>query len=409
MLDAENVLLQRFSTKGDPEAFAEIVRRHASLVYGACWRVLQDSDKAADVVQETFLQLVRNAGSITGPVPAWLHRVATHKAIDLIRKDHARKRQEVNHTVERQMTVNNWDDLSPYVDEELDKLDDQTREVLIQHFFEGRTTRDIGAGMRISQATVSRRVESGVTRLRDSLSRRGIIVTIPLLGSLLGSSAAESAPAFVLGELGKIAIVGAQAAALAPAATSAAQVAAGGILTGVKLKIVTAAAVAAVSVGSVSTVVYMSRPSESNRSSITEDIDHLDPARRRGASSTSSTATVSRPQPTFRAAQLPQDIAPSEPPANVDAAAQKPSEPNSDTPSAQPTSEDTSAAVAADNTVGNGVMEQPTVAATTTESPVEQPADNQGTFYSGMGFGGVVAAEQPPDANSEGGNSPPEP
>ncbi len=35
MLDSERVLLQRFASTGDAEAFSEIVRRHAGMVYGA--------------------------------------------------------------------------------------------------------------------------------------------------------------------------------------------------------------------------------------------------------------------------------------------------------------------------------------------------------------------------------------
>jgi DNA-directed RNA polymerase specialized sigma24 family protein len=79
MLENEVILLHRFAKTGDAEAFSEVVRRHAGLVYGACLRILADRDRAADVVQETFFQLLRNAGNITGSVPAWLHRVATRK------------------------------------------------------------------------------------------------------------------------------------------------------------------------------------------------------------------------------------------------------------------------------------------------------------------------------------------
>ena len=69
MLESENILLRRFAATGDAEVFSEIVQRHAGLVYGACHRVLADKDRAADAVQETFLQLLRNAATITGPVP----------------------------------------------------------------------------------------------------------------------------------------------------------------------------------------------------------------------------------------------------------------------------------------------------------------------------------------------------
>ena len=45
MSESETILLRRFAATGDPEAFSEIVRRHAGLVYGACLRVLADKDR----------------------------------------------------------------------------------------------------------------------------------------------------------------------------------------------------------------------------------------------------------------------------------------------------------------------------------------------------------------------------
>jgi DNA-directed RNA polymerase specialized sigma24 family protein len=53
MAENENLLLERFISNGDAAAFSELVRRHSGLVYGACMRVLADSDKAADATQET--------------------------------------------------------------------------------------------------------------------------------------------------------------------------------------------------------------------------------------------------------------------------------------------------------------------------------------------------------------------
>jgi len=265
MAENEITLLRRFAERGDAEAFSEIVRRHAGLVYGACLRVLEDRNRAADAVQETFLQLLRNARTITGPVPNWLHRVATRKAIDLVRRDSSRKRREAKYSGEKQVKVNKWEDLSVYVDECLNELDEETREVLIAYFFESQTMTDVAAERGISEPTVSRRIESGVERLRGKLQKRGVIVTVITLGGLLGQNAAEAAPGFVLKELGKMALVGGSATAATGAGAAATatgggvEAAAGGVLTGIKAKVITAAAVAAVGVGGVVTYKNVSR------------------------------------------------------------------------------------------------------------------------------------------------------
>ena len=275
MSESENILLRRFAATGDPEAFSEIVQRHAGLVHGACLRILADKDRAADAVQETFLQLLRNARTITGSVPTWLHRVATRKAIDLVRRDSARKRREARYAADKPQQITQWQDLSRYVDEGLDELDEQTRQILIRRFLQGRTTSDIAAAESISQPTVSRRIDSGVNQLRDKLRKRGVLVATAALAALLGENAAQAAPALVLKELGKIALVGGQAAAAtgvgaatsattaggAASASGAGAKVAAGVLAGVKAKVVTAAAVTVVGVGSVVTYNHVTEPS----------------------------------------------------------------------------------------------------------------------------------------------------
>jgi len=267
MLENEVILLHRFARTGDAEAFSEVVRRHAGLVYGACLRILADRDRAADAVQDTFFQLLRNSGNITGSVPAWLHRVATRRAIDAVRRDSSMRRREIAYAANKLREVRRWQDISGYVDEGLSELDEQTQEILIQHFFEGRSMTDIAADKEVSQPTVSRRIESGVAKLRERLRKRGIIVAAATLGGLLGENVVEAAPAIVLKELGKMALVGGTAAAgsgvgSAAAGSGAGAKAAAGVLAGVKAKVVTAAVVTVVGVGGVVTYKHITQPAE---------------------------------------------------------------------------------------------------------------------------------------------------
>jgi len=402
---SEDVLLGRFAASGDADAFAEIVRRHAGMVYGACLRVLRDSDKAGDVVQETFLQLVRSAGTVSGSVPCWLHRVATRKAIDAIRKDSSRRRQEISYTFDKPTTVDSWEELSPYIDEEMDKLDEQTREVLIRHFLEGRTTRDIGGQMQISQATVSRRIESGVDRLREGLRRRGMIIGVPVLGVLLTRSAAEAAPALVLRELGKMAIAGAKAASAAggaaAAGSGATKAAIGGVLTGAKLKIITAAAVVAAGVGSVATYKYIGRPSEPSSISATDESDELNLVRRPRGSAPSQPVSVSQVGRSSGAVQTQQEVPPVPAGLSTNVAARRPAEPEVGKPAAQPGGDD-----AAVGSSGGGAGEQAT-GATATQEPAEEPANDQGMGGMMGGYGGYAETE-PAEPNSEDDSSTPE-
>ncbi|MBN2590749.1 MAG: sigma-70 family RNA polymerase sigma factor [Sedimentisphaerales bacterium] len=259
----EAILLKQFASTGDAEAFAEIVKLHAPLVYGVCLRILKDSDKAADAVQDTFIQLIRDVSRIRGSLPIWLHRVATHKAIDLIRKDSLRKQSEAEFAANSEKTQSDneyvtWHDISVYIDKELDNLDEQMREVLILRFFEGLTTTEISVKCKISQPTVSRRLESGVGLLRHKLKSRGIVIPAVLLTTMLTENIVKAAPAMLMRELGKIAIAGGHTAAAATGAKIGSSLTANVI----KTKIIVLATAIVIIIGSFAIYKYKSRPTE---------------------------------------------------------------------------------------------------------------------------------------------------
>jgi len=265
MAETEAILLNRFVRSGDAEAFAEIIRRYAGLVYGAALRVLADVDRASDIAQDTFLQLARDAGNVTGSLPGWLHRVATHKAIDQVRRDATRRRREAEYTVSQpEEETTDWREISPYVDEGLNLLEPHLRTILISHFLEGRSTREIARSQGISQATVSRRIEMGVELLRAGLRRRGILVAVGALGLLLGDNAVEAAPPALLTELGKIALISGSFAGSAATAGTVSGLGAwtAGALAAVKANIAAIAttAVILVGIGSVATYQHITKP-----------------------------------------------------------------------------------------------------------------------------------------------------
>ena len=141
-----------------------------------------------------------------------------------------------------QRQVRQWQDISASVDEALDGLEDQTRDILIRHFCQSQTMRTIGEQVGVSQATVSRRVEAGVEQLRRKMRSRGMIFTVGTLDALLGEHAVQAAPAVLLKELGKVALAGSQAAAAAAgvSAGTAVSATATGFLAGVQAKVLLA-------------------------------------------------------------------------------------------------------------------------------------------------------------------------
>ena len=76
-------LLTRYRTAASEEAFAELVRRYANLVYSVARRRLSNGTLAEEVTQTVFTRLAKAVPKIKtdGELVAWLHRTAVHVAI----------------------------------------------------------------------------------------------------------------------------------------------------------------------------------------------------------------------------------------------------------------------------------------------------------------------------------------
>ncbi|MCA1648360.1 MAG: sigma-70 family RNA polymerase sigma factor [Chloroflexi bacterium] len=72
----------------DPAAFEALVRRHQGPLYNFCLRMLGQSADAADVAQESFVQLYSHLDRFDEhePIAPWLFRVARNRCIDVIRR-----------------------------------------------------------------------------------------------------------------------------------------------------------------------------------------------------------------------------------------------------------------------------------------------------------------------------------
>src|SRR5438552_11868084 len=83
--DGQHIVAAR---RNDPAAFEALVRRHQGPIYNFCLRLLGQADDAADVAQETFVQLYSHLAQLNerDALAPWLFRVARNRCIDVIRR-----------------------------------------------------------------------------------------------------------------------------------------------------------------------------------------------------------------------------------------------------------------------------------------------------------------------------------
>jgi RNA polymerase sigma factor (sigma-70 family) len=189
-------------------AFGALVRRHGSMVYSTCRRILRDSTDADDAFQATFLILVRRAASICvddslGP---WLHGVSVRVArrARLVADRKARRECSADGIPDRwARDVETERELRDLVDEGVAALPARYRSPIVYCYLEGLAHEEAARRIGCPVGTVRSRLARGRESLRKRLQRRAFSTTASAIAAALTAAAASSARASIPQSLAK--------------------------------------------------------------------------------------------------------------------------------------------------------------------------------------------------------------
>jgi RNA polymerase sigma factor (sigma-70 family) len=195
--DSDTQLLCRFVADRDEAAFAELVRRHSSLVWHVCRQVLGHDQDAEDAFQATCLLLARRARTVRGAaVAGWLHGTAWRVAMKVRRASVARatrERRAVPPSSGNLAADLALRELQAILHEEVARLPAKCRVPFVLCVLEGRGRAEVARDLCWNEGTLSTRMADARKRLRARLARRGIDVTAALCAVELSRSAAPAA------------------------------------------------------------------------------------------------------------------------------------------------------------------------------------------------------------------------
>ncbi len=214
---ADEALLRRFVAAREADAFAELARRHAALVYGTCLRVTGDRHDAEELTQESFFRLARRAGTIRTSVAGWLHATAVRLSLNAVRARGRRRAHEAaagRETADAAPEPSPWREIEPILDAAVDALPGELREAIVLHFLRSLPQAEVAARLGVHQSTVSRRVAEGLRRLHDRLTAAGVSLAAVPLADVLVAAADPAGVPDLSGTLGRAALTGAAGGAL---------------------------------------------------------------------------------------------------------------------------------------------------------------------------------------------------
>jgi len=185
---SDEELLARYRA-GVREAFGVLVRRYEGELFGYLRRYLGDADLAADVFQNTFLQVFTKAEQFEPgrPVRPWLYTIATHQAIDALRRQGRHPTVRLDEGLDEKSGEENVqlgrfletpgpgpldqieaDERRQLVRDTVAQLPDFLRQVVLLAYFQGLKYSDVAEILGIPVGTVKSRLHTALSRLQEA-------------------------------------------------------------------------------------------------------------------------------------------------------------------------------------------------------------------------------------------------
>ena len=167
------------AARGDGKAHEIIYRAYSSPVYSVCLRFTRVPAQAEDLLQETFIEVIRSIAKFRGEAPLgiWIRRVAISKALMFLRSAWHQRGQSLDDDWEKMTMGSQLGHASPAqpeqaidLDAALGNLPPVSRAVVWLHDVEGYTHKEIAALLGKSESFSKSQLSRAYQKLRPMLS-----------------------------------------------------------------------------------------------------------------------------------------------------------------------------------------------------------------------------------------------
>jgi RNA polymerase sigma-70 factor (ECF subfamily) len=189
-MEADNLALVSRARTGDPEAFRALVVRYQRKVYAVAVGIVKDRDLAWDISQEAFVRVHAHLVEFKGDssFSTWVLRIATHLAIDAVRKERTASREELDDVREHDLAEGSEGvlatslgndpqqnvlrrELAGKMTEALAQLPEKHRTVLVLRELEGLSYEELAERLGIHKGTVMSRLFHARKKMQALLRR----------------------------------------------------------------------------------------------------------------------------------------------------------------------------------------------------------------------------------------------
>ncbi|MGL5314200.1 MAG: sigma-70 family RNA polymerase sigma factor [Peptostreptococcaceae bacterium] len=158
--------------KGDEKAFIDLIEQQKEKLYKIAYAYVKNEQDALDIVQETVYKAYVSIDSLKNPkyFNTWLTRILINISINMLNKNKKVVYLEEETLMEDSTTMCSSEDKLDIL-EELNKLDEKYRDVIILKYFDDLTVNEIARVLEIPIGTAKTYLNRGLSRLRISMGK----------------------------------------------------------------------------------------------------------------------------------------------------------------------------------------------------------------------------------------------
>jgi RNA polymerase sigma-70 factor (ECF subfamily) len=164
----------------DEKAYAYLYDNYSAALYGIIFKVVNNEEDACDVLQDSFVNIWKNIesydGSKGGSLFTWMLHICRNKAIDRYRqKNRVNENQKDYKSVhihnEPANTTNiNIDKIG--VQNIIEKIKPEHKEIIIQHYFKGYTHQEISTMSEMPLGSVKTKIRNAMIEIKNLVGKK---------------------------------------------------------------------------------------------------------------------------------------------------------------------------------------------------------------------------------------------
>ncbi len=181
-MDEQQII--KAAQSGDRKAMAELVKAYEKTVYNFAFKICRDQDKAENIMQETFLSLVKSLHQFYGnsKLSTWLYRiVANHCLMEARKKKYESISIDEDNGLYDSSYAAGWEyvpsnvveneELKKILDKAIQKLSPEYRVIFLLRDVEGLSTEETGSITELSVPAVKSRLHRARAFLRKEINK----------------------------------------------------------------------------------------------------------------------------------------------------------------------------------------------------------------------------------------------